>query len=180
MGQRPGPILPGPHGAAVWPPGIVGSMTHCPGYSAAVVAFARDVTSIGIDAEPDEPLPEGVVERIASADERERLAALALARPAISWDRLLLCTKEAVYKAWHPLVHRWIDFLEADVTLDPLERTFVARLLSGGPVVDGGTVARFDGRWVASGGLLVTVVVLPRPFSASHPGPSSHLPRCAS
>jgi len=40
--------------------GVVGSMTHCAGYRAAAVARARDVVTIGIDAEPHAVLPDGV------------------------------------------------------------------------------------------------------------------------
>ena len=35
-----------------WPPGFVGSITHCDGYRAAAVARARDALTIGLDAEP--------------------------------------------------------------------------------------------------------------------------------
>ncbi len=47
----PAPILPGQRGAPRWPAGVVGSMTHCAGYRAAVVARADEVTSLGVDAE---------------------------------------------------------------------------------------------------------------------------------
>jgi len=58
LGLDPAPIVPGPRGEPGWPAGVVGSMTHCAGYRAAAVARAEDVLTIGVDAEPDEPLPE--------------------------------------------------------------------------------------------------------------------------
>jgi 4'-phosphopantetheinyl transferase EntD len=38
--------------------GITGSITHCLQYRAAAVALARDVVSLGVDAEPNEALPD--------------------------------------------------------------------------------------------------------------------------
>ncbi len=40
---------------------MVGSLTHCDGYRAAV-ARVGEMVSLGIDAEIHEPLPEGVAE----------------------------------------------------------------------------------------------------------------------
>ncbi|WP_306332212.1 4'-phosphopantetheinyl transferase [Streptomyces sp. KL109B] len=37
LGLAPVPLLPDERGAPGWPPGVVGSMTHCPGYGAAAV-----------------------------------------------------------------------------------------------------------------------------------------------
>ena len=45
------PILRGFRGAPQWPPGIVGSITHCAGYCAAAVARAEDLAAIGLDAD---------------------------------------------------------------------------------------------------------------------------------
>ena len=42
LGIAPSAILPGERGAPQWPPGIVGSITHCAGYRAAAVALATD------------------------------------------------------------------------------------------------------------------------------------------
>ena len=53
LGRPPVAILPGDRGAPGWPPGIVGSITHCAGYRAAAVGPAADVLAIGLDAEPD-------------------------------------------------------------------------------------------------------------------------------
>jgi 4'-phosphopantetheinyl transferase N-terminal domain len=45
-------IPAGPRGEPLWPPGVVGSITHCEGYRACAVARMDDLMSIGIDAEP--------------------------------------------------------------------------------------------------------------------------------
>jgi 4'-phosphopantetheinyl transferase EntD len=157
LGLPPAPILPGPRGAPGWPPGVVGSMTHCDGYRGCALARGGEVRAIGLDAEPDAPLPAGVLRMISLDREREMLRDL----PAgACWDRLLFCAKESVYKAWYPLAQRWLDFAEADVVLRP-DGTFDARLLVPGPVVDGRELDGFAGRWLAGRGLLLTAITLP-------------------
>ena len=162
LGVPPGPILPGVRGAPQWPAGIVGSMTHCAGYRGSAVARAEDMLTLGVDAEPDGRLPAGVLDAVAAADERAGLDALASAVAGPSWDRLLFCAKEAVYKAWFPLTRRWLGFKEAAVTISPADGTFTARLLVEGPVVDGRPLAGFTGRWLARDGLILTAIAVPR------------------
>ena len=162
LGLPPAPIVPGLRGAPQWPPGVVGSMTRCAGYRAAAVARDQDVLTVGLDAEPDDRLPEGVLNAIATADERARLCALASAAPEPSWDRLLFSAKESVYKAWFPLTRRWLGFEEAAITINPSDGTFTARLLVPGPVLDGRQLTGFTGRWLARHGLVLTAItVLP-------------------
>ncbi|HLK00926.1 MAG TPA: 4'-phosphopantetheinyl transferase superfamily protein [Streptosporangiaceae bacterium] len=158
LGERPAAILPGADGAPVWPEGVAGSLTHCDGYRAAALARTSDVTTIGLDAEPAGPLPDGVLDLVATAAERVQLAALAARAPGTHWDRLLFSAKESVYKAWYPLARRWLGFEEAELTIDQNGGTFVARILVPGPVVDGATVTRFDGRWAAGDGLILTAI----------------------
>src|SRR5215207_8135387 len=73
LGYPPVPILPGVGGAPIWPAGVLGSMTHCAGYAAAAVGSVSRISAIGIDAEPDAPLPEGVLDLVATPVERDRL-----------------------------------------------------------------------------------------------------------
>ncbi|MFJ8081683.1 4'-phosphopantetheinyl transferase [Streptomyces sp. NPDC096205] len=152
LGVAPAPILPGERGAPGWPDGIVGSMTHCDGYRGAVVARSSSVVSIGVDAEPDGPLPEGIEESVMLPEERATLARLAAHRPDISWDRLMFSAKESVYKAWFPLTGRWLDFSECVIDFDADRGTLTGTLLVPGPVVDGERIGRFSGRWGVRGG----------------------------
>ncbi|MGC9665271.1 4'-phosphopantetheinyl transferase family protein [Planosporangium sp. 12N6] len=162
LGYPPVPIVPGPRGGPVWPEGVVGSMTHCAGYRAAVVAHAWDIATLGVDAEPNEPLPSGVLDVVALDEERRWVAAYLRDHPAVRWDRLLFSVKEAVYKAWFPLTRRWLDFDQAAVTVDPRHGAFHARLLVDGPVLaDDSRLDRFTGRWAAGRDLLVTAIAVP-------------------
>ncbi|WP_306317134.1 MULTISPECIES: 4'-phosphopantetheinyl transferase [unclassified Streptomyces] len=155
LGVPPAPLLPDGRGAPVWPSGVVGSMTHCAGYRAAAVAHARRITSLGIDAEPNSGLPDGVLETIARPEERSALAALPAGGPA--WDRLLFSAKESVYKAWYPVTRRWLDFKEASLVLAH-DGTFTADVLVPAPP----ELARLRGRWVVEGEHVVTAVVVER------------------
>ena len=77
LGLPPVPIVPGERRAPNWPDGVVGSMTHCAGYRAAAVARRTEVLSLGIDAEPHGPLPDGVERAVTLPEEREHLRRLA-------------------------------------------------------------------------------------------------------
>ncbi|MFJ5274874.1 4'-phosphopantetheinyl transferase [Streptomyces sp. NPDC088358] len=117
LGVAPRAIPRGDSGAPIWPAGLIGSMTHCEGYCAASLARAGDLASLGIDAEPHQELPEDVIVSVALPTENDRLRRLAERDPSVHWDRLLFSAKESVYKAWFPLMGRWLDFLEADIDL---------------------------------------------------------------
>jgi 4'-phosphopantetheinyl transferase EntD len=166
LGVPAQPVVSGERGAPVWPAGLIGSMTHCDGYCAAVLARDGDLASVGVDAEPHGPLPEGVGEAVFLPAESGRLARLAARRPGVHWDRILFSAKESVYKAWFPLTRKWLDFSEADIVLHPdpdgADRgTLHAELLVPGPEVDGRALQAFDGRWVVRDGFVATSVVVP-------------------
>lgn len=168
LGFPPGPVLSGAQREPQWPTGVAGSITHCDGYRAAVVARITDLLTVGIDAEPNQPLPAGVLDAISLPAEARWTAELATVHPSVCWDRLLFCAKEAVYKSWFPLARRWLDFQEARIEVQPTAGTFTAALLVPGPLVDGHSLTGFTGRWLVDRGLLVTAISLP----ASGPSPA--------
>jgi 4'-phosphopantetheinyl transferase EntD len=153
-------ILPGAGGAPGWPVGVRGSMTHCAGYAAAAVGTASRIAGIGIDAEPDAPLPDGVLGLVATAAEQDRLAGTRREPDGPNWDRLLFSAKEAVYKAWFPLVGEWLNHQQAEITFDEPDTTFAAQLYRDGLTINGRQVHRLHGRWIRNRGILATAVVL--------------------
>ncbi|MFK0296500.1 4'-phosphopantetheinyl transferase [Streptomyces sp. NPDC090442] len=163
LGHPDAPILPNRRGVPQWPPGIVGSLTHCAGYRAAAVSPTRLSATVGIDAEPNAALPDGILDAVSLPSERPHLVALAAHRPDVHWDRLLFSAKESVFKAWHPLSHRELDFTEAEITIDPSDGTFAARLLVPGPDLAGHRLTTLTGRWHSTHPLLTTAVHLPSP-----------------
>jgi 4'-phosphopantetheinyl transferase EntD len=166
LGVAAQPLVPGERGAPRWPAGLTGSMTHCDGYCAAALVRAADLASLGIDAEPDAPLPDGVLAAVSLPGEAQRVSRLSRERPDIRWDRLLFSAKESVYKAWFPLTGKWLDFTEADIDLyvDAPGRSgggFSAALLVPGPQVGARRVGVFEGRWTVEHGLVATAVTVP-------------------
>jgi 4'-phosphopantetheinyl transferase EntD len=161
LGQPPRPILSGPKGEPLWPPGIVGSITHCDGYRACAVAPASELIAIGVDAEPDLPLPDGLLGDIALPEERELLRDLARQAPGTHWDRLLFSIKESIYKAWFPLAECWLGFEDAVVAVDWARQSFAARVLVPGPVIDGRELRSFHGRWLVADGLVMAAIAVP-------------------
>jgi 4'-phosphopantetheinyl transferase EntD len=157
LGVTPGSILPGERGAPLWPEGVVGSMTHCAGFRGCAVAHAGDLRTIGLDAEPAAPLPDGVLDAIALPEER---AAIRRLGPGVPWDRLLFSAKESVYKAWFPLTRRFLEFHQARIELDP-DGGFTATLLVAPPSTVTGPLTGFTGRWIHRDGLVITAIAVP-------------------
>ncbi|MGW4051869.1 4'-phosphopantetheinyl transferase family protein [Streptomyces sp. NPDC004779] len=174
LGEVPGPIPRGPRGAPVWPPSTVGSMTHCAGYRAAVVARSEAVRAVGLDAEPNLPIGGGggALRMITSRQERRHLAELSALHPGVCWDRLLFSAKESVYKAWHPLTGGWLGFVDVTVTFDVPSRSFTADLARPGPPAGPPHPNGFRGLWTVRRGLLLTAVSVP----AASPVPAPSRP----
>jgi 4'-phosphopantetheinyl transferase EntD len=156
LGFDPLPILSAPNRAPMWPSGVVGSITHCDSYTAAAVCLDSQLRSIGIDAEVNQPLPEGTLDVIALPS--EQIALREFLDPRICWDRLLFGAKESIFKAWSPLSTGWLDFLQAAVAIDPALFTFRAELLVDSPAT-GGFV---EGRFQLSGKHILTAVTIKR------------------
>lgn len=152
LGVAPEPVLLDPdapawaYRAPRWPEGVVGSMTHCDGYHAAAVARSAVLAAVGVDAEPNEPLPGDVREIVMLDEERAWLRRLSGSRPDVAWDRLVFSAKESVYKVWFPLTRRWLDFGDCLVRPDP-GGTFTVALRVPPPVVAGVRVNGLTGRW---------------------------------
>jgi 4'-phosphopantetheinyl transferase EntD len=166
LGQAPVAILADERRAPRWPAGFVGSLTHCDGYRAAAVARDADVLAVGVDAEPDLRLPDGVDRLVLRDAEREQVARLADRCPGPSWDRVIFSVKESVYKVWSPLTGRWLGFEEAEVWLRPAEGTFEVRVLAP----EAGRLARLTGRFVVAEGLIATAVTIEAAAGEAAPG----------
>ena len=92
-------------------------------------------------------------------DRIEPLSGLLKGMPAgLHWDRILFCAKEATYKAWFPLTHRWLGFEDAHIVFDVddggkrLVVDFDRSGAAAGRFSSGGAAAPEispDGRWLA-------------------------------
>ncbi|QYH19575.1 4'-phosphopantetheinyl transferase superfamily protein [Corynebacterium aquatimens] len=146
-------ILRGERGMPLWPAGFTGSLTHTEGLRAAVAAPTRHVRSMGLDAEPAQALPDGVLAQIARPE--ELIAVRRMQEAGQEWaDRLLFCAKEATYKCWFPMTRRWLGFDEAEIELRT-DGTFTSRLMAR-PT----PAPFFEGRWVVRGGYVIASAFL--------------------
>lgn len=123
LGHPVVPIPIGPGRAPLWPPGVVGSISHAGGSAVAAVARGgagdargpgdlRGVAALGLDLEVIRPLEAGVASLIADTAERAWIGGDA-ARLI-----LLFSAKESIFKALYPLHGAFFDF--DAVHLDPL------------------------------------------------------------
>ena len=156
LGMPAAPILPGPAGEPCWPAGVLGSITHCPGYRACAVARAADLAAIGIDAEPDQDLPADLAEVVATPAEMAWIRGRAASGAVVHWARLVFAAKEAAGKAWYPLTGRWPERGELVVSAGAAG-TLTVRLPGAGPGLPG----TMTGRWLAGDGLIITAVAAP-------------------
>jgi 4'-phosphopantetheinyl transferase EntD len=171
----------GPARQPIWPPGLVGSITHCDGYCAAAVAPSAEWLGLGIDAERLQEMTAGVVARIATADELRRLDERDDRQRATV---ALFSAKESLYKLWFPIARSWLGFHEAEIDLGGLAPAppvapppaapddaqgagdtalvgpFTARLLVPALAAGGREIERFEGRYGCAAGRVVTAIAL--------------------
>jgi 4'-phosphopantetheinyl transferase EntD len=151
-------ILPGPTREPIWPPGIIGSITHCYGYTAAAVGLQKDYWGVGIDAEVNKVLPDGVLEYVSLPKEREWIGHHKSMEQ--HWDRLLFCAKEAVYKAWFPLTRTWLDFDEVVIEFLPDQQIFTAEICLAKKRFLSSSISQLRGRYVFNKTHILAAVTL--------------------
>ncbi len=116
-GAPPTAIPMSPDRAPVWPDGFCGSITHCDGFCAAVVAPSSGIRSVGIDAELRSAVSLELADRILTPKEWDQQP-IALANDPIGWATTFFAIKEASFKAYFPLGGRILDFDAAEVVLE--------------------------------------------------------------
>ncbi|MFS0691357.1 4'-phosphopantetheinyl transferase superfamily protein [Streptomyces nitrosporeus] len=165
LGISAGPILRGPGGEPVWPAGVVGSMTHCPGYHAAAVARSDEVAAIGIDAEVNGPLRHReMISLITTVEERTWISDLEASHPEVSWARLVFSAKESLFKAWFSFTGERLGLGDISIgTKESPDGEFTARVFARRKGRCVPRPSRLTGRWMARDGLLVTATTIPRP-----------------
>ncbi|HSF64256.1 MAG TPA: 4'-phosphopantetheinyl transferase superfamily protein, partial [Paracoccaceae bacterium] len=135
------PMRPGR--APLWPPGIAGSLTHSA--TACLAAVTATPALIGLDIEPDEPLPADLIPLILTASEDRAQA------------RLIFSAKESAWKAISPRVPQTPGFDAMSVT--QTATAFTATLTQTlGPLPAG---TRLQGRHTRTQGHILTALTLP-------------------
>lgn len=145
-------LLSGSAREPIWPPQLIGSISHTAEFCIVATAPRARVTALGLDCEPDDDLDEGLWARVCTPAEREWLWEQESEYRG-RWARLIFCAKEAAYKYQHPLTHAFLGFQDLSVIPDAREQTFTLQPKVPNPLKD----AR--GSWRRAAGLLVCLVL---------------------
>lgn len=118
LGCADAPIVHNQSGAPLWPPGIVGSITHSNTYAAAVAAESSRARGLGIDMETVSRVSPAIAGKILTEPEQ---ACLQQSDPSVQQRLLALyfSAKEAIYKCLHPLLQCRIGFDDARIECTP-------------------------------------------------------------
>ena len=116
LGFRRVPVLSDEHGAPRLCSGLVGSITHK--QDLVVALMARGGGGLGVDLEETDRDRMGIAPRVLRPEELEAVQALP---PERRWCDTVVrfSVKEAVYKALHPFLKRYIGFGEVAVWPSP-------------------------------------------------------------
>lgn len=125
------------------PAGLAASITHTA--RACLVAAMTGPRGLGIDLEPDDPLPSDILDTVLTLSERGTPDA-----------RLVFAAKEALYKAQYPVSKTLFGFDAVAVTLETAR--FTATFLQAIPGFPAGT--RLTGRWTRAENHILTALVI--------------------
>jgi len=114
LGIPEGPILGNRDRSPIWPPGVVGSISHCDSCCVAVVGRRGELKSLGIDVELAEPLHDDILRMVSDDTERSQCY-IDLSLQRCNLGKLIFCAKEAFYKCYYPLTATVLDFLDVSV-----------------------------------------------------------------
>ncbi len=124
LGHEAVPVPVGPGRAPVWPPGIIGSISHTDDIAIAAVGRASDLCSLGIDVESADPLERDLLKLVCREEELAALTANNL-QPEVG-AKLIFSAKESVYKCLWPLTGMFLEFDAISIRIDPVGHRFTA------------------------------------------------------
>lgn len=159
LGVADYPLLPGPDRVPVWPPGVIGSISHTDGFCGVALTRRTVLTGIGLDIESAQGLDEQYWPLVLCLSEQRWLGRFgADVRSRLA--KLMFSAKECAYKCQYCVSRRWLEFSDMEVTVDLNRDEFTARFLTN--VMPGGAARSWlKGRfvfyqdWVLTGSLFV-------------------------
>lgn len=119
------PLLIAKSGSPIWPQKIVGSIAHTQFCTAAVVAHASFAKSIGMDIEEISNFPMEIKDDILRRDEVNDIQLYCLCPDEVQLA-LIFSIKEAVYKAYNPVYHRFLEFKDVKVSVSYSNSSYLA------------------------------------------------------
>jgi enterobactin synthetase component D len=121
----------GPTREPVWPPGVIGSISHNHGYAIAVAALRGHHAGVGIDLETvgNSDQQQALLGSVVAPAEAAYLRSLGGAMPMATLLTLVFSAKESLYKGAFHSVGRFFDFSAARVGLVDLDAQRVQLVL---------------------------------------------------
>jgi 4'-phosphopantetheinyl transferase EntD len=110
------PLEVGADRRPLWPPSVIGSITHTDGFCAAAVAACGQMAAVGIDSEAATGVKPELWESICVEAEIAWLGTLA-EQERVSAATLIFSAKEAFYKCQYPLTAQSLGFHDATVRI---------------------------------------------------------------
>ncbi len=154
MGIAPGEILVGAAREPLWPPGVVGSISHTSEALAVAVAEDSAYASIGLDIELASAVDKDLWPSICS--KRELAFLHGLDEPtARRHSTLLFSAKESGYKCQFPLTRQFLEFEHAEIHIDPERKSFAVDFSAHTDIHQMGL--DMMGRYVHSGRHVITI-----------------------
>lgn len=144
--------------APIWPAGFVGSISHCERFCGAITAEQSDFASVGFDVDMADPIDHGLYDLIGPEGEIDA-AAHVLAVPPGTAAKLVFVVKEAVFKAYWPLTHHFLEFDDVRIRFSPERDDFSATLSAGeAPGLFGQRI--FRGRYGAASDMMFATLLI--------------------
>lgn len=150
LDMAPAAIPAGDDRAPIWPENLTGSITHGEDTALAVVGLASDYRGLGIDIEPDAPLPDDILSEICDGDECAWIAGQVA---PLRWARLIFVAKEAAFKCQYPTTQTIFGFEVMTVRVEPETGRLSARFTCAVHPFAAGDV--LHGRFVRSAGMII-------------------------
>ncbi len=116
-----------------WPDSVCGSITHSGEFAAVAVGLKKEIKGIGIDLESFSRSVDYKIRRHVCVDsELEWLDSLPI-KQANRALRIIFSAKESIFKCFYPITGTFLNFRDAAVTVNEMEKVFLFTIFKSLP-----------------------------------------------
>lgn len=123
------PLLVGPERVPLWPPNIVGSISHCNNLCVVAATADKGIAGLGLDVEEVEPLEASVKDLVCTENEKQWIAHTPTPGGS-DWAKIIFSAKESLYKSLFPLTQIHLDFMDVQVSFNMRANEFGVELFN--------------------------------------------------
>ena len=129
LGIQGFPLVVGPDRAPLWPPNVVGSISHTRDLCGVAAARREPLLGIGLDIEFSEVLGKDLWRLVLTPDEQAWLEQRTPGERG-RLAKVMFSAKECTYKCQVVVSRQWLDFQDVEISLDLQAGFFTARFLT--------------------------------------------------